>query len=118
MARLNHALRSETWRSNREEAIWQFEQGNETAMWMCLLLAEDAIWAHPQSARQKEAQRLWQQRGTLERLFANLRIIRTDPRLVQMEEEYEILFRATKVIGTFINRNQQAMSTIKERIPS
>lgn len=72
-------------------------------------------YAKGQSPRQKEVQRLWQQRGLLERTKANLRSIIIDGS-IKSKNPTRILFGLSEV-EELIRTNVEQMKTISQRIP-
>ena len=95
--------------------------------WLYMLLWAEAEWeitnykdpypfGRKTTPRQQEVQRLWQQRGLLERAKANLCSVREI-------KDYSNVFRrpfnvAAHAIEQMIAANKKAVSTVKERIPS
>lgn len=104
-----------------------YAEGRYVASWLNLLEGEEAKdeqhnrWNQRKesTSRQKEIQRLWQQRGLLERTNANLRscydIARTIP---NGEAEAVKLEAAGKIVRAMIGLNMDAIATVKERIPA
>lgn len=66
------------------------------------------------SNRQKEVQRLWQERGLLERTRANLASCRYMPKNFDNKLALE---QAITVVMNLLWQNRYAMETIKQRIP-
>lgn len=95
------------------------ETGDDVESWYALLQYQEYVHRWDRSARQKEVQRLWQQRGLLERTKANLRSILRDGS-IKAESNYEARALTTAVdhISELIRRNIYAMHTVKERIPA
>jgi hypothetical protein len=108
-------------------ALYYLTQKEESAHWMQLLLWAEAQYeadailsryrSYETTARQKEVQRLWQQRGLLERARANLR-------LVWDILDNDLKFNQGNNFGLTQNtlriaaaRNVQQMRTVSERIP-
>ena len=83
--------------------------------WYYLLLAEAAIYHRQSTARQKEAQKLWQQRGLLERTLANMRMVTRDGS-IKLHRAKEFV-AAVDELYEQIRHNKKLMSTISARIP-
>lgn len=98
--------------------------GRPEYVWYYLLKAEEAFserknkdYKEP-TARQKEVQRLWQQRGLLERTKANLQICQDLILKEGFPEEAKILYKAQRIILARIAININQAASVKERIPS
>jgi len=60
------------WHDYREQAVDWCRKGNDVESWYCLLLAEALVWRPPNTKKQEKQQKLWQNRGLLERTRANI----------------------------------------------
>jgi len=99
-----------------------FNEGQEAEGWYHLFLFQEQFhyplkrgWRES-SPRQKEAQRLWQQRGLLERAKANLHLVLRDPTLAVVAE-YPSISQTLSLLSRLILENSLAMDTIRSRIP-
>lgn len=81
--------------------------------WYYLLLAEETVYAYERSDKQQRQQKLWQQRGLLERTKANLRTILQDGSIkAECDWEARALMNAENHIRELIRRNQQQMKAL------
>lgn len=108
-----------------------YAEGRYIASWQNLFEAmavkdeqEKRYRSIPSSPRQQEIQRLWQQRGLLERTKANLRSVEREyfstlkDQVVELPFHNGLIFDTIRYIDKCIEKNKQMNSTVKERIPS
>lgn len=106
-----------------DRAAYHYIFSNQQLMWEQLLVWAEAEWElqhykrrdrKKTTLRQKEVQRLWQQRGLLERTKANLRIFQEQ---FGTELDHADVNKVIALVEFNIEGNQRYMNTIKERIP-
>lgn len=101
--------------SAAEAAYYNGEEGQ----WMLLFKWAALNYSPERSPRQKEIQRLWQQRGLLERTKANIIICIGDTSLQWTgPSDKGFLSSARAIIQEQIECNIEAMGTVKKRIPA
>lgn len=77
--------------------------------WYQLLLAAEANYSPPRTEKQQRQQKLWQQRGLLERTRANLRAVQKD---CTYSGEIAAINNVVAIVENLIRRNQQQMITL------
>lgn len=92
------------------------EQTFQMLLDLCQLECEIRAERKESTPRQQEVQRLWQQRGLLERTKANLRSVAEIT--MKAYGHRGAIASALVTISLLIDINKQQAATIKERIPS
>lgn len=87
-----------------------------TQSWTALFLFEEETYRPKSTARQKEIQRLWQQRGMLERLNSNLSTFQKELKWSHENFEADIIQTTINIVLGYISFNRQSMASVKERI--
>lgn len=112
------------WYTYKSAAEIAYESGRITASWLHLLHGElqrdeqTKRWENrrPSTPRQQEVQKLWQQRGMLERTLANLRSVREITPFGY--DKINTITAAMNTVSWLIDANKIAIKTTKSRIPN